>query len=493
MKSERKYLPPVITSILSVKRKMESMQFLKKTIVVFAALFMAFSMAYKVDAAETGITITNAIDGETYTAYKLLDATYAGELSDDTAIAYYYTGSAKDTLYQIMNQAGLQFDVFIDGKAYLKVADEEGNAIRYTEEQIKNLASYINAALTSDPAALVLKKAGHAIASKGSATIPVTEKGLYFVDTSLGSVCSIDTAGNVQIKEKNTITTLDKKQNKEAGDYTDDQLDVNIGDTVYYDAEIKIGKGADYEITGTDTLSAGLTLNHKEGDITVKIGDADVAEENYTLDADDSGFTIVFKADYISTLKEKDVIMIEYTAVVNQNALIREDNTNTWTIDYSKQHLEDSTHVKTYDVQVKKTDANTKEFLAGAGFKLYDAATEGNQITLAKDETGYYLSVEADEEILIKSADGENIRGLAPGTYYLEETTVPAGYNKLPARKEFTVIPDARVAVEITVENEAGTVLPSTGGIGTTIFHMAGAALVLGAGVLLIAKKRVNG
>ena len=494
MKSERKYLPPIITSVLSVKRKIESKMLLKKLALVFTALFMVFSMTCKVAADETtGITITNAVDGETYTAYKLLDATYAGELSEDSAIAYYYTGSAEDALYKIMIKAGLQFDTFIEGKAYLKVSDEDGNAIKYREDQIKELASLINAALKADPAELVLDEADHGTASGKTATIPVTEKGLYFVDTSLGSICSIDTAGDVQIKEKNSITTIDKKQNKEAGEYADTQLDVNIGDTVYYDAEIKIGKGADYEISGTDTLSAGLTLKHDEGDITVKVAGEDVPAEKYTLDSTDRGFTIVFEADYISTLKENDVIMIEYSAVVNENALIREANSNTWEIEYSNQHFEDHTDVMTYDAQVKKVDANTKEFLAGAGFKLYDAATGGNLISLAKDDTGYYVSAENDEEILIESENGANIRGLALGTYYLEETTVPAGYNKLPARMAFTVTTDTAGTVEIIVENEAGTVLPSTGGIGTTIFHVAGTALVLCAGVLLVAKKRVNG
>ena len=93
---------------------------------------------------------------------------------------------------------------------------------------------------------------------------------------------------------------------------------------------------------------------------------------------------------------------------------------------------------------------------------------------------------------MIETADGANIRGLAPGTYYLEETTVPNGYNKLAARVPFTVTKDATAAVEIEVKNESGAELPSTGGIGTTMFYIAGAVLVLGAGVLLVSRRRMS-
>ena len=183
--------------------------------------------------------------------------------------------------------------------------------------------------------------------------------------------------------------------------------------------------------------------------------------------------------------------MIEYSAVVTEDVPIRQAAPNTWEIDYSKQHEEDHTDIKTYDAQVKKVDATTKAFLAGAGFKLYDAATNGNQIKVAKDDTGYYVNADADEEIMIESADGANIRGLAPGTYYLEETTVPAGYNKLSARVAVTVSKDATAAAEITVENNAGSELPSTGGIGTTLFYVVGSVLVIGAAVVLISKRRM--
>ena len=159
-------------------------------------------------------------------------------------------------------------------------------------------------------------------------------------------------------------------------------------------------------------------------------------------------------------------------------------------INYSEQHSEDKVYVETYDFQLYKTDGT--KFLNDAGFKLYDAATGGNQITVAKDNTGYYVDASGTAEIMVDSEDGVNVRGLAPGTYYLEETTVPDGYNKLAGRTAVTIASGATEAVEITVVNNAGTELPSTGGIGTTIFYIVGAILVIGAVVVLVTRRRMS-
>ena len=454
------------------------MKKMKKIFALLIAMVMVLGMSTSVFAAS--IEVKDVIDGETYTAYKVLNYT-ANE--DKTAVSYYLTKAEYDTgLGAALVAAGFAFTPSSDGTQYVlnnaKTVDVADAASKLAENE--NIAS-------------LALKTYTATGASGRANFGTMDTGYYFVTTTAGSLCALhDEADIATVVEKNTITTPDKKQGTEAGTYADAQLDVNIGDTVYYDAEIKIGKGANYEITGTDTLSTGLKLNHADGDITVKVGDTEVATTNYTLTATDSGFTIVFTAAYISTLAENDVIKIEYSAVITEDIPIRQLTPNTWTIDYSKQHIDDHTDVKTYDAQVKKIDATTKEFLDGAGFKLYDAATGGTQITVAKDDTGYYVSATADEEIMITSADGANIRGLAPGTYYLEETTVPEGYNKLSERKAFTVTADATAAVEISVENNAGSVLPSTGGIGTTIFYIIGAILVVGAGVVLVTRRRMN-
>ncbi len=454
------------------------MKKMKKIFALLIAMVMVLGMATSVFAAS--VEVKDVIDGEEYTAYKILNYT----ANDDKSAVSYYLSSAEYTqIGSVLEAAGFAFTASSDGTQYTVNNAETVD--------VAGAAAYLKAHLSELGDAL--GKFGPVTGADGEANFTGLGTGYFFITSTAGSFAALhDETDIATVVEKNTVTTPDKKQGDEAGTYADDQLDKGIGDTVYYDAEIKIGKGANYEITGTDTLSTGLKLNHADGDITVKVDGTDVPAANYTLNATDGGFTIVFTADYISTLAENDVIMIEYSAVITEDVPIRQLTPNTWTIDYSNQHFDDHTDIKTYDAQVYKVDATTEEFLAGAGFKLYDALTGGNQITVAKDDTGYYVSADADEEIMIESAEGANIRGLAPGTYYLEETTVPDGYNKLAARVAFTVTKDATAAAEITVENESGSVLPSTGGIGTTIFYIIGAILVVGAGVVLVTRRRMN-
>ena len=456
------------------------MKKMKKFFALLIAMVMVLGMS--ISAMAASIEVQDVIDDEEYTAYKILNYTDNGETGEARAVSYFLSSEEYDSIGSVLEAAGFEFTASSDGTQYFVSNAEDFDpaaAAEYLGAHVDDLGDALGKFT--------------ATGADGSAEFSGLDTGYYFVTSTAGSLCALhDEKDIATVVEKNTVTVPDKKQGDEAGTYADDKLDKGIGDTVYYDAEIKIGKGANYEITGTDTLSTGLKLNHEEGEITVKVGGTAVDAANYTLDATDSGFTIVFTAEYISTLEEDDVIMIEYSAVITEEVPIRQLTPNTWTIDYSNQHFDDHTDVETYDAQVYKVDATTEEFLEGAGFKLYDAATGGNQITVAKDDTGYYVSADADEEIMIESADGANIRGLAPGTYYLEETTVPDGYNKLSERKSFTVEADATAAVEITVENNSGSELPATGGIGTTIFYVFGALLVIGAGVVLVTRRRMD-
>ena len=190
-----------------------------------------------------------------------------------------------------------------------------------------------------------------------------------------------------------------------------------------------------------------------------------------------------------------EIITITFNATINENAVIDSatGNENKVELDYSNQHSEDKVYVETYDFQLYKTDGTS--FLDGAGFKLYDAATGGDQILIADEGNGEYVkdaTASADVTIDIDSANGCHVRGLAPGTYYLEEVKFPDGYNPLDERVAVTITSEATAAVEITVENTAGTQLPSTGGIGTTIFYIAGAVLVLGAVAIIIARRKAE-
>ena len=153
------------------------------------------------------------------------------------------------------------------------------------------------------------------------------------------------------------------------------------------------------------------------------------------------------------------------------------------------------TVTKTYQFEVLKYAANdsAKNPLAGATFQLKDASQ--TVVKLVKVTDTEYRVANGDEASAVDSfttvASGKIvIKGVDLDSYTLVETAAPAGYNKLNQDKKFTVTADQALTVEIP--NNSGTELPSTGGMGTTIFYVLGSVLVLGAVVLLVTKKRMS-
>lgn len=437
------------------------------------------------DAAPKGsITVTNAIVGETYTLYKVFDATVAnGRADEGTGISYTSTWFTKE-----MAATCKYFDVDDSGNITIKPEGKKDSgelsdgAIAWLKDHINNFQQ------TQDP----IKP------TKESPAVSWTnlDPGYYYIDTTTGSFVTVDSiTPNVNVIDKNSLPSHDKKQATAAdGTFGDDLLELNIGDTVYYQTEIAIGKGSDKDITLTDTMTSGLTLNQSA--ITVTLDGEPVASSNYELNnVSANGFTLVLKAAYVKTLTDDKKVVVAYSAVINKDAVIdsADGNYNTATLTYSQQTATDTVYVATYDFQLFKTDGSAEHtYLPGAKFKLYDALTDGNLIKVNKDTTGYYLDATADVEIEVNSPDGVNVRGLKPGTYYLEETHAPSGYNKLTERKPVTITSKQETAHEVYVENHAGAELPSTGGRGTTLLYAIGAALVIGAAVLLIARRRTE-
>ena len=455
---------------------------MKKLLATVLAAVMTAAMSLTAMAAS--VEVKPVIDGEKYTAYKILNYTTDGK----KAFSYFLTaaeydanedGTAKEGgLGAILEAAGFHFTQTADGTQY-----------------------YVNNAEKFDAAAAAESLAGSSqIAGKALDTVTATGKngradfanlgtGFYFITTSAGSFCALhDDNGIATLVEKNTITTHDKKQatNSDA-DYTDDQLDLNIGDTVYYSVDITIGKGANQDIILTDIMDEGLTFN--EGSITVDGIDTAGYEVNET---GAQGFKLTLLAAAVKNLQEGAVVTVQYEAVINEKAVIRDEINNKARLEYSHQTATDTNAVKTYDIDLMKMDGKTEEPIAGAKFNLFTQEKGGEALTFAKDDTGYYKDAEGEAEIDAGDGTGVNIRGLAPGDYWLEETVAPDGYNKLPARVKVTVTKDAQDPVEVYVANEAGIELPATGGTGTTLFYIIGSILVIGAGIVLVAKKRMN-
>ncbi|MBR5773585.1 MAG: SpaH/EbpB family LPXTG-anchored major pilin, partial [Clostridia bacterium] len=249
------------------------------------------------------------------------------------------------------------------------------------------------------------------------------------------------------------------------------------------------------QVTKVELISNGVT-----SDVTAYTVETEDLDDNCTLE-------VRFTKDFCDTLETNDKLIIYYQAMLNRNAVIAgAGNPNEAWLEYGEEHYttHDTTTTYTFGFDIVKTDSQNT-LIDGAEFKIYDAAAGGNEVKVVLMDDGVtYRRARADEEgvdIIVK--DGKvRVVGFDNGTYYLEETVAPQGYNKLVARQRF-IISDANLdsvfngeifstGSGVHVVNKTGSMLPETGGIGTTIFVALGAIAVLGAGVLLFAKKRMS-
>lgn len=465
----------------------------KRIASVLLALVMALSLITTAFAAgENGsITIDNAVVGKTYTIYRIFDLN--SHNNDYTAINYKV--STKWAAFFRDGAEGLDY-VTIDDQGYVTWKAGADKAAFATD-------AYAFAQANGIP------DDGQDKATSSTVKFENLTLGYYLVQSDLGVLCSLDTTmPNVTIKEKNSQPTVDKQVQENSNSQWGDTNDANIGDTVNFKTTINVVDGQPKNYVLHDKMSNGLTFN--AGSVEVKIGDRTLMpNSDYTLIAnpkDGCTFEIEFKEN---VLKPNDVVIVTYSATLNEKAVIYpEPNTNETKLVYGEgsETTWDKTETFTYQFDLVKTKTDNT-VLNGAEFKLYDAKTEGNEIALIDEGNGVYRVATAAE----KAAEGfvsatikagkVTIKGLDSGTYYLEETKAPAGYNVLAERVEVkidhanltaTVEGDTYVSGGVQVINQTGAELPSTGGIGTTIFYVVGGLLVVAAGVLLVTRKRMS-
>ena len=491
------------------------MKYMKKLITLLAVLTLALAMAVPAFAASgtassTGtIIIDNAVTGTTYKAYRIFDL----ESYDTNKDVYSYKLNTK----------------WKDFPEYSTTID--GNTVSAADFFSVNSAGYIEWKDTKKDAGADFAKLAKAFVvekniewdrteTASSTTVTFTDLtlGYYLVDTSLGSLCSLNTtAPSVIIKEKNSDTTIEKKIVIN-GDEKVDSNSAGIGDTVNFSITITVKDGDPKNYVLHDKLS-GLTFNPDS--LEVKVGATKLtANTDYTLETnptDGDSFDVKFKD---GILKTNDVVVVTYSATVAANATIAgAGNKNTAKLEYSGKHSteeETTTYVWKLNVHKYALDSKNKEVaLSGAKFVLYrmDGDTKEYATLTGNKIAGWVNDKDKATTLETNGAGDILIEGLNVGTYYLEETEAPAGYNKLtePIEVKITATPDA-TGVSETVEyknkndstytpatnaivkvlNKAGTQLPSTGGIGTTIFYVIGGVLMAVAAVLLVTKKRMN-
>lgn len=335
-----------------------------------------------------------------------------------------------------------------------------------------------------------------------------------------------------------------------ADSYKTDQLHVQIGDIIYYQIEIADGKTTDKVLTIDDVMTSGLTFNDNVTVTYQKSGASelpvDAASYTLTKDTATNSFKIVFDANFIKTIDEGDKIYIRYTATVNQNAtsISSTTETNTSTLTYSAQKIPKSVSAVTYKFQLNKftlDSSNVYQDLYGAVFEIYRGSRAAdNKVWFVKgaDDNGVPTLIVAGmganapsgvsgalSEIRLtekSTAEGDGkdidtnslnstkviIKGLGYETYVIHETDSPDGYNladDITISNEGAILKAITVKIEdndganndtgvLNIENNSGTEIPvpATGGIGTTIFYVLGGILLVGAGILLVTKRRMN-
>lgn len=488
------------------------MKLIKKIAAIMFAFMMVVSMSCNVKAdegtttTEKGkITINNAIPKQTYTIYKILDLeSYESKKNEQgEEIGNYSYKPNKD------------WDSFISTAVdsaetkYFEV-DKNGYA-RWNVDETKT-SEFAQKALAYATTNNIGNK-GTATASNNTVTFDNLDLGYYLVDSSVGALCGLNTTNpTATIEEKNGVPSVEKKivQNN-----TDVESNfANIGETINFKTTITAQKGAQSYVLH-DTMEKGFTFNK---DVKVKVS-GQTSYLNSTTDyevvenaEDKCTFDIKFKEEFLKTINDTTKIEVTYSATLNGDAEIHDNNDNTTHLTYGEKNntTTSTTHTITYGINVLKYTGDTTNTLANAKFSLYDAETNGNIYKLVQktDTTNYRLAITGEDgitEITTNNTGKFSIQGLKPGTYWLEETSAPKGYNKLAKRIKVVINDDGTLIVDnkdrdennslinqVNVENKTGTVLPSTGGAGTTMIYLVGAVLVLGSGVVLATKRRVK-
>lgn len=335
---------------------------------------------------------------------------------------------------------------------------------------------------------------------------------------------NVNNSTTVAMNLKTVYPTVDKKvENNE------NHASASVGDTLDFTLTSKVPDISEYtkgyQFSFVDTLSEGLTF--KDGSVVVKINGTPVNTTDYHVSTAGQTLTINFgvagsgllegkyDATSLFTGKAGQAITVTYTATLNENAVVATDELNTVKVVYSNnpdtngtgESGESKTHQYTFGFDLNKTDGTNG--LAGAKFQLKKGDDVIKLIAVAGQENTY-RPAKADEmnsgaitEVTTPEGGVIHFTGLAEGTYQLVETAAPEGYNKVAdpievkieasynedgTLKSWTVNTNGQNAVEVV--NHAGTILPGTGGIGTVVFTVAGAAIVIAGAAWYISRRK---
>lgn len=490
------------------------MAFFLSLVMIMAMGLTAFAEGEPTGAKTYKLTLTGTATGHTYEAYQI----FTGDLSTNA--------EGKKVLSNVKWGTGVTYT------GAESATDVANKLVDENEKERMTLDQLVGKLTLTSPVKSVKS-------SEGSTVIDGLAAGYYLVKDQDGTQANtadaytkfiVQVVGDTEATIKSDVPTVEKKV-KDTNDSTgktsnwQDSADADIGDDVQYQITgtmpDNIGDYTSYTYTFTDKMSKGLTYTPNTA--TIKIGDTVVTDFfTESVTTKDGSTTVTWTCGNLKdiknvTLDENTKVVVTYTAQLNENAVIgAAGNPNTVSLTYSNnpnqggngdtgKTPEDKNIVFTYKTIVNKLDQDKKS-LAGAAFKLEKKQSDGTY----KKVTEYTAGEETTFEFT----------GLDDGEYKLTETTTPTGYNTIdpieftisaehdtasadpkltslsvkdvkPVEAEFTADKDAG-SLTTNIENKKGSTLPSTGGRGTTMIYIIGAALVVTSGVVLVMRKKMN-
>ena len=479
---------------------------------LFAALALVLAMAAPAFADEgttpataTGsITINDTVDGTKYEVYRIFDL----ESYDKDAGKYSYKLSAKWKDAEFASFAGASEYFTINANDYVEwKTDKQNDGAGFAELAKKFLAGHTD-----------LEKDGEATATGDTAKVVNLQLGYYLINTSLGSLCALNTTDpDATLNEKNGVPDVDKKIVENGTQKSENNA--KIGDIVNYQTTITAKRGNTNYVLH-DKMSEGLTYN-ADAAVYGEDGTTPLNTKYYTITtaSDGCAFHVNFTEEFVNhvnatctSASNSVTVVVKYSATLNEKAKVATApadatnvNTNKAKLQYNNGSYseEKTTTTRTYEFDLIKYNS-AGQLLDGAEFELHDGDTA---LKFVYDETTktYTVSNATDASKTIAAHGGKvTIKGLKNTTYTLKETKAPKGYNQI---KNGVSVDLTQGSIKTTytsgttynttdggygVLNNAGTTLPGTGGIGTTIFYLIGGGLMVAAAVLLIAKKRME-
>lgn len=472
------------------------MKKMKKLAAMLIAVVMAMSLAVPAMAEETGGTITVTGTSDTvYTIYKMFDITQVngGYTYNAATDSDWIKFDEDDNFPNVSNYITIDEDGYVYWKKATVSAADGAALAELARAYVKSKA------ITSD----VTVKVGNSIS--------LTENGYYLL------VPNNDSASGVQVVyggEPVTMTekvaapglpNVEKKVQEDSTNAYGDANTVDIGQTVSFQTTISAAAHASNYVLH-DTLDQSFQLNKDSFSVT-KNGTPVSAGDDYTVvtnePTDGCSFHVKFSDSFCSSLAKNDKILVSYTADFNPGKTIpplgsdeitAHAHENTTWLTHTDENIKtnvDSTSTYTYRIDVTKTDGTNP--LAGAGFVLKDKDNKYYKQDASTGAVTWVDSISGATELkTTNSSHVVTFFGIDAENYTLIENTVPGGYIGQTDMNISTINDTLGKNNALTVVNTLGTQLPETGGMGTTIFYIAGSILMLGAAVLLITKKRTK-